>query len=127
MSGPDDADRNKGFLARWSQRKQEAKQPEPKQDAPAAAAPVVPAEPPAEAEEALDDDEAVARWIASTPHFSHDRLRRRLHQELSRCVGQCASGRTVRDSGTGQSWPTWCGFRRFADNRRLCLRVTAMS
>ena len=35
MSGPDDADRDKGFLARWSQRKQEAKQPEPKQDAPA--------------------------------------------------------------------------------------------
>jgi len=30
MSGPD-----KGFLARWSQRKQEAKQPEPKPDAPA--------------------------------------------------------------------------------------------
>jgi hypothetical protein len=29
MSGPDDADRDKGFLARWSQRKQEAKQPEP--------------------------------------------------------------------------------------------------
>jgi hypothetical protein len=36
MSGPDEADRDKGFLARWSQRKQEAKQPEPKQDAPAA-------------------------------------------------------------------------------------------
>src|SRR3982751_1726283 len=34
MSGPDDADRNKGFLTRWSQRKQEAKQPEPKPDAP---------------------------------------------------------------------------------------------
>jgi hypothetical protein len=33
MNGPDDADR--GFLARWSQRKQEAKQPEPKPDAPA--------------------------------------------------------------------------------------------
>ena len=29
MSGPDEADRDKGFLARWSQRKQEAKQPEP--------------------------------------------------------------------------------------------------
>jgi len=28
MSGPDEADRDKGFLARWSQRKQEAKQPE---------------------------------------------------------------------------------------------------
>jgi hypothetical protein len=32
MSGPDDADR--GFLARWSQRKQEARQPEPKPDVP---------------------------------------------------------------------------------------------
>ena len=29
MSGPDEADRDKGFLTRWSQRKQEAKQPEP--------------------------------------------------------------------------------------------------
>ncbi|MGY2908048.1 DUF3306 domain-containing protein [Bradyrhizobium sp. URHC0002] len=36
MSGPDEAEGDKGFLARWSQRKQEAKQPEPKQDAPAA-------------------------------------------------------------------------------------------
>jgi hypothetical protein len=35
MSGPDEADRNKSFLARWSQRKQEAKQPEPKPDEPA--------------------------------------------------------------------------------------------
>ena len=35
MSGPDEADRDKGFLARWSQRKQEAKQPEPKRDTPA--------------------------------------------------------------------------------------------
>jgi hypothetical protein len=33
MSGPDKADHDKSFLARWSQRKQEAKQPEPKQDA----------------------------------------------------------------------------------------------
>ena len=33
MSGPDEADRDKGFLARWSQRKQEAKQPEPQPDA----------------------------------------------------------------------------------------------
>jgi hypothetical protein len=32
MSGPDDAEGDKGFLARWSQRKQEAKQPEPKAD-----------------------------------------------------------------------------------------------
>ena len=33
MSGSDETDRDKGFLARWSQRKQEAKQPEPKPDA----------------------------------------------------------------------------------------------
>lgn len=32
MSGPDDTDR--GFLARWSQRKQEARNPEPKPEAP---------------------------------------------------------------------------------------------
>jgi hypothetical protein len=36
MSGPDEADRDKGFLARWSQRKQEAKQSEQKPAAPAA-------------------------------------------------------------------------------------------
>jgi uncharacterized protein DUF3306 len=36
MSGPNEADRDKGFLARWSQRKQEAKQPEPQQPEPAA-------------------------------------------------------------------------------------------
>lgn len=35
MSGPDQGD-DRGFLARWSQRKQEARQPEPKPDAPAA-------------------------------------------------------------------------------------------
>lgn len=35
MSGPDQGD-DKGFLARWSQRKQEARQPEPKPDAAAA-------------------------------------------------------------------------------------------
>jgi hypothetical protein len=35
MSGPDETEGDKGFLARWSQRKQEAKQPEPKPDAPA--------------------------------------------------------------------------------------------
>jgi len=29
MSGPDEAEGDKGFLARWSQRKQEAKRPEP--------------------------------------------------------------------------------------------------
>jgi hypothetical protein len=36
MSGPDETDRDKGFLVRWSQRKQEAKQPEPQPDEPAA-------------------------------------------------------------------------------------------
>jgi hypothetical protein len=35
MSGSDEADRDRSFLARWSQRKQEAKQPEPKPDDPA--------------------------------------------------------------------------------------------
>jgi hypothetical protein len=45
MSGGDD----KGFLSRWSQRKQEAKQPEPKQDEPAAEA-SPPPEPVAESE-----------------------------------------------------------------------------
>ncbi|KRR18999.1 hypothetical protein CQ14_19140 [Bradyrhizobium lablabi] len=38
MSGADETDREKGFLARWSQRKQEAKQAEPKLDTPAAQA-----------------------------------------------------------------------------------------
>jgi hypothetical protein len=55
MSGPDQGDDNKSFVARWSQRKQEAKQPEPKPDAPAAAADV-PSGPVAEADagEAFD-------------------------------------------------------------------------
>ena len=48
MSSPDKPDQDKGFLARWSQRKQEAKQPESNQDAPAAASDVPP-EPVAEA------------------------------------------------------------------------------
>ena len=43
MSGPDQGDEDKGFLARWSQRKQEAKQPEPKPDEPAAEAESPPA------------------------------------------------------------------------------------
>ncbi|MFH1345204.1 MAG: DUF3306 domain-containing protein [Pseudomonadota bacterium] len=43
MSGPDQGDEDKGFLARWSQRKQEAKQPEPERDEPAAAAEIPPA------------------------------------------------------------------------------------
>lgn len=46
MSGPDEADRDKGFLARWSQRKQEAKQAEPKPDPPAVQA-VETSDPPA--------------------------------------------------------------------------------
>ena len=33
MSGPDETEGDKGFLARWSQRKHEAKQPEPKEAA----------------------------------------------------------------------------------------------
>ena len=43
MSGPDQGDEDKGFLTRWSQRKQEAKQPEPAPDEPAAAAEIAPA------------------------------------------------------------------------------------
>src|SRR4030081_3103015 len=42
MSGPDEADQDKGFLARWSQRKQEAKQPELKPDGPDEGADVAP-------------------------------------------------------------------------------------
>jgi hypothetical protein len=49
MSGPDEADQDKGFLARWSQRKQEAKQPEPKPDAPAEGSDVAPVQVAAEA------------------------------------------------------------------------------
>lgn len=52
MSDPDKTDQDKGFLARWSQRKQEAKQPEPNQEAPVAATSDVPAE--AEAEPEFD-------------------------------------------------------------------------
>jgi hypothetical protein len=49
MTGPDHGDEDKGFLARWSQRKQEAKQPEPAPDQPAPEAEIPPA-PVAEAE-----------------------------------------------------------------------------
>ena len=42
MSGPDQGEEDKGFLARWSQRKQEAKQPEPNPDAPAPEAEAAP-------------------------------------------------------------------------------------
>jgi hypothetical protein len=45
----DKPEEDKSFLARWSQRKQEAKQPEPKQDAPAATSDI-PSEPIAEVE-----------------------------------------------------------------------------
>jgi Protein of unknown function (DUF3306) len=43
MTDSDHSDDDKGFLKRWSQRKQEAKQPEPKPDAPAAEAAAPPA------------------------------------------------------------------------------------
>ncbi len=49
MSGSDQGDEDKSFLARWSQRKQEAKQPEPSPDAPVAEA-SPPPEPVAESE-----------------------------------------------------------------------------
>ena len=49
MSGPDHGDEDKGFLARWSQRKQEAKQPEAKPDGSATETEIPPA-PAAEAE-----------------------------------------------------------------------------
>ncbi|MDO9062578.1 MAG: DUF3306 domain-containing protein [Bradyrhizobium sp.] len=55
MSGPDQGDEDKGFLARWSQRKQEAKQPEPTPDALPPAAEIPPA-PAAEAEAAPEFD-----------------------------------------------------------------------
>ena len=55
MSGPDQGDEDKGFLARWSQRKQEAERPEPKPDPPAAGADVPPA-PLAEADAAPEFD-----------------------------------------------------------------------
>jgi hypothetical protein len=42
MSNEDQSGDNKSFLARWSQRKREARQPEPKPDAPADAADVPP-------------------------------------------------------------------------------------
>ena len=44
MSDSDHSDDGKGFLARWSQRKQEAKQPEPKPDEPAVGGDAQPAE-----------------------------------------------------------------------------------
>lgn len=44
MTDSDHGDDNKGFLARWSQRKQEAKQPEAKPDAPVAGAEAQPPE-----------------------------------------------------------------------------------
>ena len=55
MSGPDQGDEDKGFLARWSQRKQEAKQPEPEPDEPTPAAEIPPA-PVAETEAAPEFD-----------------------------------------------------------------------
>ena len=55
MSDPDKGDPDKSFLARWSQRKQEAKQPEPKPDAPAVESDAL-AKPVAEAEVAPEFD-----------------------------------------------------------------------
>lgn len=55
MSGPDQDDEDRGFLARWSQRKQEAKQPEPTPDEPEVAAETAPA-PVAETEAAPEFD-----------------------------------------------------------------------
>lgn len=52
MNDPDHGDEDKGFLARWSQRKQEAKQPEPRPDAPAPDAEAPPS--PAATAEAAD-------------------------------------------------------------------------
>lgn len=43
MSDPDQGDDDKGFLARWSQRKQEARQPEPTPDVSAPSAEIPPA------------------------------------------------------------------------------------
>lgn len=51
MSGPDENEGDKGFLARWSQRKLDAKQPEAKPAAPAAE----PVEPPPASEEAAPE------------------------------------------------------------------------
>jgi hypothetical protein len=51
MSGPDEAEGDKGFLARWSQRKQEAKQPEPKEEAPAGESIESPGSPEAQGED----------------------------------------------------------------------------
>jgi hypothetical protein len=53
MSGPEQDD-DKGFLARWSQRKQEAKQPDPKPEPPAAAPDAVAQDQSGEAAEEFD-------------------------------------------------------------------------
>jgi hypothetical protein len=55
MTDPDQGDEDRGFLARWSQRKQEAKQPEPERDEPAAASEIQ-ATPVAETEAAPEFD-----------------------------------------------------------------------
>jgi uncharacterized protein DUF3306 len=54
MSGPDQGDEGKGFLARWSQRKQEAKQPDG--DTPVAEADMVPSASVGEADAAQEFD-----------------------------------------------------------------------
>ena len=55
MSDPEQGDDDRGFLARWSQRKQEARQPEPTPDEPAPSAEIPPA-PVAEREAAPEFD-----------------------------------------------------------------------
>jgi hypothetical protein len=50
MTGSDPADQGEGFLARWSQRKQDAKRPDPQQDSAVRDDPVSAKPPPAETE-----------------------------------------------------------------------------
>lgn len=58
MSGPDQGDEDKGFLTRWSQRKQEARQPEAVPDTPAPEAEIPPA--------AVPEGEAVPEFDLSS-------------------------------------------------------------
>jgi hypothetical protein len=57
MSGPDKADQDKGFLARWSQRKQEAKRPDSGQDTPIADDDAASAGPPVAQGESVSEQE----------------------------------------------------------------------
>ena len=91
MSGPDQGDEDKGFLARWSQRKQEAKQPEPP-DAPAAEA-EIPPEPVAETDAAEEFD------LSSLPKLEdmtrNDRYYRVSPQRRSRTSAQCGAAKIL--------------------------------